>query len=182
MHFYHFTHWPSDPNKIPELLDFYTTSGISQSYMDITPSYDLSSDHAPVIATVSTEVVIKQTIPRLHNSTTNWNDYRTQIDETVNLNISLNNHAEIDSTLSNFISLLNEAALKSTSILKNHTRRINIPIQIKKLLAAKRKARKKWQQSYAPSDKTAFNKATNMLKMEIKKLQRAVIPNLPPKP
>jgi hypothetical protein len=33
---------------------------------------------------------------------------------------------------------------------------------------AKRKAGKKWQQSHALSDKTAFNKATNMLKAEIK--------------
>jgi hypothetical protein len=136
--------------------------------MDITPSYDLSSNHYLVIATISSEFVVKQTIPSLHNSRTNWNDYRTQIDETANLNISLRNHAEIDTDLSNFISLLNEAALKSTPIPKNHTRRINIPTEIKKLLTAKRKARKKWQQSHAPSDKTAFNKAVNILKAEIK--------------
>jgi hypothetical protein len=78
------THWPSDPNKIPDLLDFYITSGISRSDMDITPSYVLSSDHSPVIATVSSEVVVKQTILRLHNSRTNWNDYGTQIYATVN--------------------------------------------------------------------------------------------------
>jgi hypothetical protein len=135
--------------------------------MDITPSYDLSSDHSLVIATVGTEVVIEQTIPRLHNSRTNWNDYRTQMYETVHLNIRLKNHAEIDTALSKFISLLNEAALKSTPIPKNHTRRINIPTEIK-LLVAKRKARKKWYQSHAPSDKTALNKAINMLNVEIK--------------
>jgi hypothetical protein len=65
--------------------------------------------------------------------------------------------------LSNFISLLNRAALKSTPPPKNQTRRINIPTEIKKLLKAKRKARRKWQESHAPSDKTAFNKATNMV-------------------
>jgi hypothetical protein len=27
------TYWPSDPDKIPDLLDFYITSGISPSYM-----------------------------------------------------------------------------------------------------------------------------------------------------
>jgi hypothetical protein len=62
------TLWPSDPNKFPGLLDLYIISGISRSYMDITPSYDLSSNHSPGIAAVSSEVVVKQTIPSLHNS------------------------------------------------------------------------------------------------------------------
>jgi hypothetical protein len=53
------TYWPSDPDKIPDLLDFYITSSISTSYMAIVPSYDLSLDHTPVIATISTEVVNK---------------------------------------------------------------------------------------------------------------------------
>jgi hypothetical protein len=68
------TYWPSDPGKIPDLLDFYITSGISSSYMGITSSYDLSLDHTPVIATVSTEPVNKKTTPRLHNRRTNWDD------------------------------------------------------------------------------------------------------------
>jgi hypothetical protein len=102
--------------------------------MDITASYDLSSHHSSVIATVSNEVIIKRTIPRLHNNRTNWNDYRIHIDEIVNLNISLKHHAEIDTALSNFISLLKEAALKSTPIPKNRTRRINTPTEIKKKL------------------------------------------------
>jgi hypothetical protein len=42
------------------LMDFYITNGISTSYMDIVPSYDLSSDHTPVIATISTEIINKK--------------------------------------------------------------------------------------------------------------------------
>jgi hypothetical protein len=57
------TYWPSDPGKIPDLLDFYITSGISPSYMGIASNYDLSSDHTPVIATVSTEPVNKKPPP-----------------------------------------------------------------------------------------------------------------------
>lgn len=43
-----------DPDKIPDLLDFFITNGISNLYTVIVPNYDLSSEHAPVIATVST--------------------------------------------------------------------------------------------------------------------------------
>jgi hypothetical protein len=53
-------YWPSDPDKIPDLLDFYTTHGISPSHMDIVPSYNFSSDHTPVIAALSTEIVNKK--------------------------------------------------------------------------------------------------------------------------
>jgi hypothetical protein len=57
------TYWPSDPDKILDLLDFYITSGISPSYMGIASSYDLSSDHIPIIAMVSTEPVNKKKPP-----------------------------------------------------------------------------------------------------------------------
>jgi hypothetical protein len=35
------THWPTDPAKIPDLLDFLVIKGISLAYMDIVPSFKL---------------------------------------------------------------------------------------------------------------------------------------------
>jgi len=66
------TYWPTDGNKIQDLLDFFVTNGIPSSYVDIQPSYDLTSDHSPIIATISTEVVIRKPTPRLYNAKTNW--------------------------------------------------------------------------------------------------------------
>jgi len=40
------TYWPTDGNKIPDLLDFFVTNGISSTYTDIQSSYDLTSDHS----------------------------------------------------------------------------------------------------------------------------------------
>jgi hypothetical protein len=54
------TYWLSDPDNIPDLLNFYITSGISQSYMSLAPSHDLPWDNSPVIATVSAELVNKK--------------------------------------------------------------------------------------------------------------------------
>jgi len=48
---------PSDPAKQPDLLDFFVKNGISSTYFDIEPSYDLSSDHSPIIATISTSPI-----------------------------------------------------------------------------------------------------------------------------
>ena len=45
---------------------------------------------------------------------------------------------------------------------------VNIPLEIKKLLAEESKARGKWQRSYTPSDKTTFNRLSSILKSQMK--------------
>ena len=75
------TYWPTDENKIPNLLDFLVTSGIFSTHTDIQSSYDLTSDHSPITAILRTSVIVRKPKPRLHNSKTNWDTYR-QILET----------------------------------------------------------------------------------------------------
>jgi len=43
------TYRPTDGSKILDLLDFFVTEGISSGYTDIHPSYDLTSDHFPIM-------------------------------------------------------------------------------------------------------------------------------------
>jgi hypothetical protein len=62
------TYWPTDGKKIPDLLDFFVTNGISSKYTDIQSSYDLTSDHSPII--------VRKPTPRLPNSKTNCDTYR----------------------------------------------------------------------------------------------------------
>jgi hypothetical protein len=45
---------------------------------------------------------------------------------------------------------------------------VNIALEIKKLLADKRRARTKWQRSHTPSDKTTFNRLSSILKSQLK--------------
>ena len=51
-------HWPIDGNKILDLLDYFVTNGISSTYTDIQSSYNLTSDHSPIRATLSTSVIV----------------------------------------------------------------------------------------------------------------------------
>jgi hypothetical protein len=114
--------------------------------MDVVPSYELSSDHTPVIATRSTEVVIKKNTPRLHNRKTNWTDCQTKNEEAIHLHTSLKSPEELDTALTNFTSILKEAALQATPILTTQARSANISSEIKKkIIADKIKARKTWQ-------------------------------------
>jgi len=53
-------YWPSDQNKIPDLLDFFVMKGISSNYVEIIELVELTSDHIPVLLTLSSNVMVKQ--------------------------------------------------------------------------------------------------------------------------
>ena len=57
---------------------------------------DLSSDHSPVIITLSTNILYNKEPPALTSRYTNWEFFRTIIAEEINLNISLKNETDIN--------------------------------------------------------------------------------------
>jgi hypothetical protein len=99
------TCWPTDANKIPDLLDFFITNGISTTYVEIQASYDLTSDHTPIIATLSTNVTVRQPPPQLHTTQTNWETYRNLVRDKVNLAIKLKDSEEVERAIDPFISV-----------------------------------------------------------------------------
>jgi hypothetical protein len=66
-------YWPTNSNKTPDLLNFYVINGISSEYMEVEPSYDLSSDQSPVIVTVCSYAIQKTPRSKLHNQKRNKN-------------------------------------------------------------------------------------------------------------
>jgi hypothetical protein len=51
------TYWLTDLNKIPDLLDFAITKGISDIYSSIKSNLDMSSDHSPIVIKLSNHVM-----------------------------------------------------------------------------------------------------------------------------
>ena len=90
------TYWPTVGNRIPDLLDFFVTNGISLAYTDIKSSYDLTLDHSPIIATISASAVVGKPAPRLHNSQTNWDTYIRIIQDKVNLSTKLKEREDVE--------------------------------------------------------------------------------------
>jgi hypothetical protein len=43
-------YWPSDPNKLPDFLDFFILHGTTSNYMKVDSNFELSLDYSPVIA------------------------------------------------------------------------------------------------------------------------------------
>jgi hypothetical protein len=83
------TYWPSDRNKLPDLAAFCVTKGIPQDFAVAKSCYDLSSDHSPVLITLTSHALNQGKQPSLSNRHTNWDDFRHLINQRLTLNVSL---------------------------------------------------------------------------------------------
>jgi hypothetical protein len=96
------THWPSDRNKLPDLVDFCVTKGIPQDFAVAKSCFDLSSDHSPVLITLTSHALNQEKQPSLSNRHTNWNDFRYLITERLTLNVSLKTEDDIEAAVKFF--------------------------------------------------------------------------------
>ncbi|KMQ85369.1 reverse transcriptase, partial [Lasius niger] len=170
------TYWPSDPGKVPDLIDFFIAKGVTSRFTQVESNEDLSSDHSPVILTLSENIIQKEKLPRLTNKRTNWDKFREKLLEYINLQSPLASKEQIDREAEQFIADVQQAAEESTPPDKGIIRSvISYPVEIKELVLAKRSARRKWQQSRYPDDKTKFNRLSNQLKKRIREIKNESI-------
>lgn len=163
------TYWPTDVNKIPDLLDFCITHGISSNYLDIQSNFDLTSDHTPIIVTISTTIIKKQSRLKLYSKNTDWELFKEHIRQNLNLDISMKTEEELEQATNYFITTIQTASWNATPPQANGSRTTpNIPREIMELIAEKRRARARWQYSHNPLDKTIFNRLANQLKSKIR--------------
>lgn len=162
------TYWPADNNKTPDLIDFFILKGISLNYSSIEDNYDLSSDHSPIILTISETIINKEKPPTLTNKRTDWESFREELEQRIKLNTPLKTTYQLDNEVEQFVVDLQQAAWKNTPTLNKKESGINCPKKIKDMIAQKRRARKRWQHSRAPDDKRRLNTLSQQLKKEIR--------------
>lgn len=75
------TYWPTDPNKLPDLLDFLVYKGLSNLYLSIESCFDGSSDHTPIISTISTSIIERPTRESLYSKNTDWDAFRQYMNQ-----------------------------------------------------------------------------------------------------
>jgi hypothetical protein len=126
------TYWPTDGNNISGLLNFFVTNGISSTYTDIQSSYDLTSDHSPIIATISTSVIVRKPTLRLHNSQTNWDTYIRIIQGKVNLLMKLKEQEDVELESNSLLIILQHVATEATPNSNPQRKTTNIPYEIKR--------------------------------------------------
>lgn len=172
----HPTYWPSDPNKLPDLLDFFVTKGLSHLNTSIESSLDGSSDHTPVILTLCTTAIVQEKAESLHNHKTDWESFRSYLEDKVRLNIALKTRSEVDEGCNYITNLIQVAAwINSPNLDGTSTVAPALPPDIKQKILDKRRLRRTWQQSRHTSDKTAFNQAAKQLKTMLQLLVNSTV-------
>ncbi len=154
------THWPTDTAKRPHLLDFFLVKGIPAIQTMVEENIDLSSDHIPLLLTVASEPLHIPSASKLVNNRTDWDRYG----ETLN-NIDAGTQA-----FANSIYKAAKAATQTTNEAK-HPSAILYPLKIRQLVEGKSRARRQWQNSRSPADKTILNRLCKKLKEEVREIK-----------
>jgi hypothetical protein len=136
------TYWPSDPQKIPDLLYFfYIAKGINPKNILAESSLELSSDHTPILVTILTSAQGKPKTPSLTSSKTNWDTFRQKLDALLTLEISLKTTLDIEDAVETVTKAIQAAAWHETADREDTCITIRCPIKLKEKLREKRRAR-----------------------------------------
>ena len=165
------THWPTDRNKTPDLIDFCVVKGINMNYLMAETCLDLSSDHSPIIVTLSAEILLKKRSPSLCSKKTDWAQFKEILDTKISCSIPLKTEQDIDVAIEYLCKNIQEAAWESTPEQHATKRAPSCPIYIRKLISDKRKLRRQWQITRIPANKKKLNKASKDLKYILEHLK-----------
>lgn len=165
------TYWPTDLNKIPDLIDFFITRNIASNYINIEEAWDMNSDHSPILLTLSDRVISKEVSPRLVNKLTDWQSFKLKLEESIELSVPLITEEQLEMEAELFNKHIQAAAWENTPTISRTVKSNNYPKEIRDLISEKRKLRRKWQLTRAPTDKTALNNAAQHLKRVIQRIK-----------
>lgn len=169
------TYWPTDPNKIPDLIDFFIIRNISINYLHIEEAWDMSSDHSPILLTLSDNIIQKENSPRLVNRQTDWCSYKFELENLISLSVPLKTREQLDNEIELLTHNIQQAAWNNTPTIPTRTKGNNYPKEIRNLISEKRKLRRKWHQTRNPADKTALNNASQRLRREIQHIKNEAV-------
>jgi hypothetical protein len=96
------TYWPSDINKLPDLVDFCVTKGIPPTSATATSCLDLSSDHSPVLVFLANYPLPPVKPLHLSNRQANWDLFRYLITERLTLKIPLKTYEDFEEAVKLF--------------------------------------------------------------------------------
>ena len=164
------TYWPTDLNKVPDLIDFAVIRNVKRECISVIPSLDLSSDHTPTILTlINSPSHFETQSSCFPNKKTNWLKYKMYISSHLPQNIPLKSENEIQSAVNIFTDILTNAAILSTpSRFSRRPKYIKCCSNVESLIREKRQLRRQWQDSRSPAVKTRLNQCIKRLRFALK--------------
>ena len=169
------TYWPTDLTKRPDLLDFCISKNVDLNRLSSKALLDLSSDHSPIIITLSNEILKVNKPPALTSRKTNWNYFREDLDRKLCHSISLKSKEEIEAAVEFLTTAIQQSAYDATPDSIQTQVKQQYPADILKLILEKRRARKCWQQHRLPEKKRLLNQLTRKLKATLKLYKNGLV-------
>ncbi|CAH2091128.1 unnamed protein product [Euphydryas editha] len=154
------TNWPTDSNRLPDVLDFFIVKGLSRLPHHIETCLDSNTSHVPVVLTLGTAVLNMKNSTKLYNKRTDWNSFRELIHERLDMTVGLKSKSDIDIAVRKLTSVVQESCWMSTP--ENNDRRPQSKTysdSIRQMILEKRRLRRVWHTSRHSNDKREFNKA-----------------------
>lgn len=169
------TYWPSDRNKIPDLIDFGIFKGIVKARLTAASSYDLSSDHSPIIISLRVGLMPADRPHGFPLKRTNWLKYRKYVSTHIGtIDFPIMGSSDIDAALQEINSIMKQGEQHSTSVQMVSDARngsyTNRETEI--LVREKRRCRREWQERRSPGAKLMFNNALARLRIALEKDKR----------
>ncbi|KAJ8737403.1 hypothetical protein PYW07_000674 [Mythimna separata] len=158
------TYWPTDRNKLPDLVDFFVTKNVCHKFTQIESCLDGSSDHTPIILRLCKTAIHYEPNDVLYNYKTDWDNFREYVEDKIDLNLPLKSPEDVDNACLYITNLIQVAAWNSTPELKRLANSSLTPIEVRRKIAEKRRLRRIWQTSRNEQDKTLLNRAIKELK------------------
>jgi hypothetical protein len=163
------TYWPSDRNKLADLVDFCVIKGIPQDFAVAKLYFDLSSDHSPVLITLTSHALNQEKQPSLSKRDTNCDDSRHLIKQGLTLNVFLKTEEDIEAAVKFFNDTVQWAGWNTTPEHTDTLKTYDCPILIKQIIEGNRRLRRGWhrlrtqksQRLLTQKLKQLFNNNTN---------------------
>ncbi|GBP97488.1 Probable RNA-directed DNA polymerase from transposon X-element [Eumeta japonica] len=159
------TYWPSDRQKIPDVIDFGVTKNISRELVDMEASLDLSSDHSPTI--VSIRIPQRYELPFTNMnviSRTNWLRFKKYLSSHCSESIRLRTPGDIELGIENISKMMNEAVHHASTTYQQPSFNRIFSADIQRLVSEKRRARREWQQHRSPQHKARLRECITQLR------------------
>lgn len=136
------TYWPTDPRKLPDLLDFFVVNGIPTQNCLLESHYDLTSDHTPVIVNLNSQPINTNISAKLASKHTNWENFCKYMNENLS-NQCIKEPKQLDEAVKLFTTTIQQAAWQATpSTIQEVRNSMRTPLHLRHLITEKRRARR----------------------------------------
>jgi hypothetical protein len=149
-------------------VGFCVTKGIPQDFAVTKSCFDLSSDHSPVLITLSHALNQEKQLS-LSNGHTNWDNFRHLINQILTLNVSLKTKEDTAAAVKFFNDTVQWAGWNATPEHTDTLKTYDCPILIKQKIEEKRRLRRGWHRLRTQESRRLLNTATQELKQLLNK-------------